>query len=650
MKKKQAEFDMLSETDFPLDLLQSPDQEWSMFDDVDLGSALETHFPENLGRPISRQTPDSDFFTDTGFSDTGPDLVSENEPDAAWFANDEDDMPGLDLTDTSVMKEGSLNDLSWLELHEQDEDRLPVNPVNLGIPELEEAWGVNRRTDGFNLQSSNRDLSEIRYRASIENPAAPKLRFSAADLTHVVQRAMRRSADGHALAAILREAAQTLGDESHRIKQAMENLKAEHGLLGKVFLRASAYPGYERGQWAEQIRRHASARYIVVDERTLKGSVTVQGGRCMVTKKQAVLAVPWAQAVQYYRPALERLGRKVAGGDPREALKAALNAAPKVERQATVFPQHKVPAQRVSAEEARRQFAATPAATRQVLDPKTAREAENRRKADHRIKAWVQSGMLPRADATAILASNLTGEKMLRSAAEIIIRTKGASTFSGLLNDARPRVASSAEARASLASIEAPSPVNKMASAVVAYARRMMSQGVVGRALDDLLSARFASQVRVAAESGLAAVRKQHEGASGFVYVDASAYASTAGVAGCEQGSLKHRANQLKFVLAMDRCSGCTLSAKRADGSAVCRQYNKTLITAADLPPEMAGIRRENIRSSNMSDQEATASYFAPTYDPQEYNLHNASFEDLEIEAAPEHERMGQILFGGMEF
>lgn len=653
--KKKATIDMLGDAQIPADLLTPTEgSNWGIggYPDVEYGAgALEAFFPgDTSGLPGSDTATagDASFFMD----DDGPDLVSlESSPDAAWFANEADDMPGLDFSDTEIMKEGSLSDLSWLELHEQDEDRLPQNPVNLGIPELEEAWGANRRTDGFNLHSHNKDLNEVRYRQAVESPTKPNYRFSASDLMHVVQRAMRRSAVGHPLNEILREAAETLGDEAYRAKQAMQILQEEHGLLGKVFIRASAYPGYEQGKWTEQLRKMGSARYIVVDKRTLTGSVTVQDGRCTVTKKRAVLEVPWGEALQFYRPALERLGRKVASGDPKAALRAALNESPKVERQATAFPRHVTPSERISAADAKRQLAATEASAPKVVDPKVAHEQSNRQKAARRIESWVRAGMLAATEARTILASNESGEKMLRQAATRILRTKGASAFSGTTNEAaRPRVASEQEARTTLAAIKPPTPINKMASVMVTYAKRAMSEGTVGRALDDLLSVRFAASVREAARDALAAVRRDHEGGSGFVYVDASAYASDAGVTGCERGALRHRANQLKFVMAMDRCASCTLAASRADGSRVCRQYNKTLVTAADLPDEMSTIRRMNIRSASLPDQEATASYFAPTYDPHEYDLRNASFEDVAIDAAPEHEVMGDIFFGGMEF
>ena len=59
---------------------------------------------------------------------------------------DEPDDTGLDFTD--FMREAGLQDLSWLEMVEQDPERLPKNTeMDTAIPELEEAWGVERRTE-----------------------------------------------------------------------------------------------------------------------------------------------------------------------------------------------------------------------------------------------------------------------------------------------------------------------------------------------------------------------------------------------------------------------------------------------------------------------------------------------------------------------
>ena len=70
-------------------------------------------------------------------------------------------------------------------------------------------------------------------------------------------------------------------------------------------------------------------------------------------------------------------------------------------------------------------------------------------------------------------------------------------------------------------------------------------------------------------------------------------------------------------------------------------------MTGADLPEGMEAIRNENIRGARMSDQELTASYFAPTYNPAEFNLHNEALTDISFVEASQ-EGISEILFGGM--
>ncbi|MCR4296680.1 MAG: hypothetical protein NUW21_14200, partial [Elusimicrobia bacterium] len=68
---------------------------------------------------------------------------------------------------------------------------------------------------------------------------------------------------------------------------------------------------------------------------------------------------------------------------------------------------------------------------------------------------------------------------------------------------------------------------------LVRWARQQMSEGFAGEELDQLLTSRFAFSVRTAASSILHKLREAHEGISGHAYVDAEAYASKSGTAGC---------------------------------------------------------------------------------------------------------------------
>ena len=78
-----------------------------------------------------------------------------------------------------------------------------------------------------------------------------------------------------------------------------------------------------------------------------------------------------------------------------------------------------------------------------------------------------------------------------------------------------------------------------------------------------------------------------------------------------------------------------------------CGVYNKALLddtTGSDIDR----IKAANIKGANMDDAEVTASYFAPTYDPSEFSLHNANLEGFDANL-PETEKMSEIFFGGWD-
>lgn len=814
----------------------------------------EAHLPADLLTPTLGDNYGLDGYPDMeyGMGVLEGTLDEDSEPslpDGIVMANED---LGLDLGD--MVKEGNIADLSWLELNEQDPDRLPKDTASgTAIPELEEAWGANRRVQNVVGDDPQMDLEHVRFQESLDGKTAkPSRRVSRKVLAHVVRKAMRRSAQGHDLKDILTSAATALGDEAHRVRSAMEVLRDEHGLAGNVFIRASAYPGYEQGKFGREIKRFSQARYILVDEKTLKGATHIENGRCQVTGKQAVTAIPWKKALQHYRPLLEATGRKVAGGSPREALRAAFFASPeRLARPAHHLPRHVAPSQRITREAALLKFHSAPAPIRAQYDPQEGILAQRRAAAWRKIERWSKAGLVPLDVAMGIVGPEITGEEMLKRVAALVVKTKGATAFSGMPNDARPPVINHEAALKALQGVETPAPIDtsqrprqaakrqalvtlarwvkahmlskkdaqrlarsgaepldilKAASSLVAsgniqaqqqgysgvandvrvkaevtrkdiwatlkqvekqaqtaqtkvdkvaqdredsasraarhvldvkkkvaivkkaidqgvrgdalkdvilrtiprgdvkiaarflepilrktgaldpsvagtrsydgvafrpvaqkvastvsprereitkmlrWAAQSMNEGFAGAELDQLLQTRFGKGVRNAGAQALKELRADHEGGSGFMYVDAAAYSSTAGTKGCGKGALKHRANGIKYVLAMDRCKTCSLVNALPDGSRVCQEYNKTIVTAAELPDESPIMRRANIKASNADDSTSVASMFAPMFDEGEFDLHNASMSDIELDSDAEVEELGNVLFGGMEW
>jgi hypothetical protein len=179
------------------------------------------------------------------------------------------------------------------------------------------------------------------------------------------------------------------------------------------------------------------------------------------------------------------------------------------------------------------------------------------------------------------------------------------------------------------------------------WVRQQMTEGTAGTELDQLIQLRLDPKVRAASEGVITEARQEHEGLSGHLYVEAAAYASPEGMAGCDEGALKHRANGVQFVKSMERCDGCVF--KNADS--VCQKYNKELVDEIQTEDREA-FRRQVLASHEMTDQEQLAAMFSvgaeATESAMEFDLHNAALDDVDTEA-PAHEALDGIFFGGFE-
>lgn len=437
-------------------------------------------------------------------------------------------------TDMAVQRildgEEELADLNWLNPEQlQDPARMPESPEM--IPELVEAWGVNRRTTGVtvahqvDLDFAQREQSK---KAIDINPRSVE-----AVITH----AMRRSANGDILEDVLGEAQLALGEHAPKFANVLSAIEDDHGLSGNVFVRVSAYPGYSKGAWKDEVRR-SRARYILASQHEIDTQSWVRDGRCAYTGKQVVSQIPWQEALEECGPRLVAAGIRLASGEPREVLQAGFLSSPTKE----------------------------------------------------------ESGRL--------------------------------STF-------EPHSMNRVE------KLGSGNGLSKMASAALRWVRRSMSEGFVGKDLDGLIGHRFADSTLNEAASHIHAARQAHEGAAGFLYVDAEAYHTPKG---CEEGARRHRANQIPAVARMERCGSCALAVQREDGSMKCSSYNKTLVGEWDKS-ELEALKAKNIKGAAMSDAEATSSLFAPIYESDEFGLVNANLEGVEYSDL-EAEKMAKITFG----
>jgi len=614
----------------------------------------EAHLPADLLTPTMGSNYGMDGYPDMEYGMgvlTG--ILDQEAQDAPAFPTGVQRGAAAEMDLGGLMGDESLSDLNWLDpTQTPDLDRLPESPEM--IPELVDAWGVHRRTDGVHT-AHQVDLAHARAQSE---DTAPKRKANARTIEKVVTHAMRRSVEGQHIGRIVREAAESMGTEMERVVPLLRRVAADHGLAGNVFVRASAYPGWGTGKWKDHVKRHAKqARYIIVSSEDLKQATWIQNGRCAYTGKLAVTKVPWKQAHAHYAPRLEATGRKVASGDPSEVLRAAFLSQPrKVEADTGYLPTHETPDQRITHSEARRQFANS--RSERVVYSEAERSVRAKRaKAAHYMMSLERKGLLSSETRQSILGSGLAPEDMVRKALRLASVSAPSAEYTGQvfkaasLNTADQMDLSDENKAIAKAASEGGVSASEIHS-VIRIARRVMTEGMAGKDFDSYLRHRFADSLLSAAQGFVQGVRKAHEGLSGFLYVDSEVYASEAGTNGCESGAVKHRANQIPNVRAMDRCATCTLARVREDGTRKCGVYNKTLVAASDVEgPELDAIKQANINAKNMTDAEATASLFAsqfaPTYDPSEFNLVNASLEGFGFDPMPENEKVADIVFGG---
>lgn len=178
----------------------------------------------------------------------------------------------------------------------------------------------------------------------------------------------------------------------------------------------------------------------------------------------------------------------------------------------------------------------------------------------------------------------------------------------------------------------------KMAS----WIRTQMSEGMMGHGLDTMIETRFSSDLLSEHSSRIASLRKQHEGLSGQLYVDAGVYGMKK--EGCDAGASQHRANTIPAVLGFEKCEGCVFK----NANSVCQKYNKPVVTkVAELIEDSKQYQRESIRLANAGDSEKTASLFN-NYDPDEFSLTQddgvIDFSEVETETPS---KLSAVLFGG---
>ena len=360
------------------------------------------------------------LYLDGVFEDGAMPVVAEDHEGTilnSMFSEEEGALPL-----TAAQKEAaSLADLKWIDpTQEQDPDRLPKEllpdrPPLDSSPELEEAWGVDRRTDGISIIPNTTDREVAQYNESIkEGPESGLPQPSsktAKEVKDSILWAIRQSHYGTDLMEIKRGLIKQLGHDARRTVKAMEIIESEHGLAGRVFVRASAFPGLKNGKWAEQLKKIArTAHYVVTDDKTIGKKL----GMAVVAE------VPWKRALGYYREWLGLAGYKLASkGDPKDILRKAFLQGPvKKVHEPTLKPVVK-PVVASKAEAATEMQAAKPV-PQTVVGTEEKAVDRKRRAALINIAKWAKDGLLTQDEAIQIKNSGGSPDVMLKSAGRIM--------------------------------------------------------------------------------------------------------------------------------------------------------------------------------------------------------------------------------------
>lgn len=335
---------------------------------------------------------------------------------------------GIDLSPL-LSKNAGLVSLEWLDFVEPDPERLPVNPVDRSIPELEKAWGVHERTTGV---VSNIDPNYV-------EKSKPKKK-SNVNYLDIAQQAMRSSAFGESLENIYRQARLRLGTEDPSpLISVFNKVKEEHGLVGNVFVRASAFPNCHKGIWNDNVRKNASESEFLLKKASCGSCIFAEKGRCTVLKKKLVASIPWDKALEIYGPKLSSQGKKLASsGSSKEILKKAFLSDSVNKIKESYKPLVVPEADKISAEQARKELARF-SKERVVVKSEDLEKKAFLNKVKDQIENWVKLGYLDPEKSLELLAIQDKPATLLKRAYSIVTKSLRSKKYKGAGEHALPQ-------------------------------------------------------------------------------------------------------------------------------------------------------------------------------------------------------------------
>jgi len=408
---------------------------------------VSTHLPADLFTPTEGSTYLLDGYPDTQYGEGTahkwdhasvrglagiPDGVIGG--DADWEKSASINFEGFTIPEELDADEHpDLVDHTWLDPEQpQDPNRLPKSHF-VAVPELEEAWGKGRRTDGVRLISAV-DKERAEYEASLKAPVKVAS-YSKATVADAIAKAWRRVTAGASVRAAGAELTTALGDDA-RVARTLTAMQSEVGLIGPVYIRADAYPKCASGTWADTVRKTACDAQYVQSKPDCTGCVMAQEGRCAAFGgRRLVTEVPYEQALEVYKPRIVAAGIKVATGDAKAVLRRGLTAAAQKKAEAPESNFHVVAdaAQGVSATDARRALASAtgPAAVR---NPSDVQREKALVAAQRRVAQYVRDGLMGQEDAAHLVRSVTDPVEMVRRASVLAARPVSATEYTGAEN------------------------------------------------------------------------------------------------------------------------------------------------------------------------------------------------------------------------
>lgn len=334
---------------------------------------------------------------------------------------DEDDNFDLGFLVKEAGDNVRLPNLDWLDLEtaeeKQDPNRLPYDDGN-SIPDLEEAWGARRRTDGLRILPNNTDLRVAQYNEEIEAEYETVV-LSAQDKREFVGAAIRRSEAGGSIRDITADLKIALGDGSAKIIAALED---DHGLSGNVFIRASAYPGCHNRDWTKHVQQVAGGSRYILAASKCTDCVHNQNDNCVIFNKRIVRSIPWKSAFNHYAPPLEAAGIKFGSENPREMLKAAFlsggfdQTTPTADTSFLIQPH---PADQVSYEQAQENLSQVDG-TREKIDGSQLQLAKKRERVAKMLDRWDREQLLSGEEVRRLKASVASPDVVLNTAVRLV--------------------------------------------------------------------------------------------------------------------------------------------------------------------------------------------------------------------------------------